>query len=295
MCKKRKKAFEEAKNNFRLSVGAINSAISLFTEETLGYFETTKPIIEHIKKIGNLPVDEKLKIHQIEDFSKKWKNKFKIGNLFTNLCSSFIIAPLIAPLLGVPPGIMLGLIALFNCINQKHLKNLYISIYQRDSLYYNNNAINLNCLSQAIHSIKSLLDDGQKTLETIGYNYLKFSEQDKEVLVNCLNIMKSGHEEIDKYTDYVKPHYSNEDFQKFLASRAGEKFIAKREDLIVILADLLFSINYDKRGSILLWKSLRKNKEFLKACNTKKRLFSYKVMSIVSDALYFKERNDSLC
>ena len=63
------------------------------------------------------------------------------------------------------------------------------------------------------------------------------------------------------------------------------------EPLIILLANLLYSIELDTKDKKLLWKSLKNNKDFLKSLNFKKREVKSKVIDLAVDALEFKYKD----
>ena len=63
------------------------------------------------------------------------------------------------------------------------------------------------------------------------------------------------------------------------------------KDLIILLANILYKIDIDEETKILLWKSLRKNKDLLKSKGISKKEFDIDIMDIVFEALEFKYKN----
>ena len=62
------------------------------------------------------------------------------------------------------------------------------------------------------------------------------------------------------------------------------------EKLIISLANLLYKIDIDTKDKKLIWKSLKKNKEFLKSVNMPEQNLKYSIMEVTFDALQYKYR-----
>ena len=62
------------------------------------------------------------------------------------------------------------------------------------------------------------------------------------------------------------------------------------EKLIISLANLLYKIDMDTKDKKLIWKSLKKNKEFLKSVNMPEQNLKYSIMEVTFDALQYKYR-----
>ena len=60
------------------------------------------------------------------------------------------------------------------------------------------------------------------------------------------------------------------------------------EKLIISLANLLYKIDMDTKDKKLIWKSLKKNKEFLKSVNMPEQNLKYSIMEVTFDALQYK-------
>lgn len=71
------------------------------------------------------------------------------------------------------------------------------------------------------------------------------------------------------------------------------KFNVPYDRVIIDLSNTLYKIDYDEKDKKLLWKSLRKNKDFLKSMNISKKQFTLSVMNIVSLALNLKYKTNS--
>lgn len=63
-----------------------------------------------------------------------------------------------------------------------------------------------------------------------------------------------------------------------------------KKKLIISLANLLYKIDMDTKDKKLIWKSLKKNKEFLKSVNMPEQNLKYSIMEVTFDALQYKYR-----
>ena len=86
----------------------------------------------------------------------------------------------------------------------------------------------------------------------------------------------------------LQAKFSEEDYDAFVSATGTE---SPFKNIIISLANLLYKIELDDKDKTLLYKSLKKNKEFLASTDMKKKDFKIDILDTVSAALEYKYNN----
>lgn len=176
----------------------------------------------------------------------------------------------------------------------KRLEKVFISISKRDVNSYKLAIVELQERITRIKEEQSLLNRAINKIQTFGLDYDKMTEQQQYELGTYVNLMNSSTQLLVNPILGLVPKYTVQDFDEYKASITDDKetkFLDIFEPLIILLANLLYSIELDTKDKKLLWKSLKNNKDFLKSLNFKKREVKSKVIDLAVDALEFKYKD----
>ncbi|MDU2353986.1 MAG: hypothetical protein E7D92_05235, partial [Anaerococcus sp.] len=113
-------------------------------------------------------------------------------------------------------------------------------------------------------------------------------------LGSYVNLMNSSTQLLTNPIINLEPKFTEVDFDTFINSKTINMKASLCNDnkaLIISLANLLYKIEIDEETKILLWKSLKKNKEMLKSMGISKKELDIDLMNIVSEALEFIYQN----
>ena len=85
----------------------------------------------------------------------------------------------------------------------------------------------------------------------------------------------------------LQPKFSEQDFDKVCAleSETFRKYFKAHRNMVISMANLLYTIPLDDKDKKLLAKSLRKNKEFLESVQMTKKEFGVEDITMIERAL----------
>lgn len=187
-----------------------------------------------------------------------------------------------------------GLLLRKNSGDKKRLENLFISISNRDVKSYE------LAIIEIIERINRIIDETNKLNEAInliksfGLDYNIMTEKQKYTLGSYVNLMNSSTQLLTNPIINLEPKFTEVDFDTFINSKTINMKASLCNDnkaLIISLANLLYKIEIDEKTKILLWKSLKKNKEMLKSMSISKKELDIDLMNIVFEALEFIYQN----
>ena len=128
-------------------------------------------------------------------------------------------------------------------------------------------------------------------METYGLDYSAMTEKQQYELGAYVNLISSSTALITNPIQGVQQKYTTEDFERYLSimhmTGYPEKYI-RDKDVIVFLANLLYQIELDDKDKDLLGKSIKTNKDLLKALKTNKKNFDPDYIDLAIDAVKFK-------
>ena len=175
--------------------------------------------------------------------------------------------------------------------DQKHLEKIFTLISKRDVKNHELAIAEINERIKRINNETYLVKDALLRMETYGFDYSKMTEKQQYELGSYVNLVSSSTALITNPILGVQPKYTEEDFKRYLSimhmTGYPEKYI-RDKDVIVFLANLLYQIDLDDKEKDLLGKSIKTNKELLKALNTTKKFFDDKYIDLAIDAIRFK-------
>ncbi|MBS5989731.1 MULTISPECIES: hypothetical protein [Anaerococcus] len=187
-----------------------------------------------------------------------------------------------------------GLLFWKNNKDKKHLENLFAAISHRDVKSYELAIVEILERIKRIDDESEKLDDAIENIKTFGLDYDLMTEKQQYTLGSYINLMHSATQLLINPIKGLKVKFSINDFDSFMDMKSKNIDISiykHSKDLIISLANMLYKIELDEETKILLWKSLRKNKDMLKSKGISKKEFDIDIMDIVFEALEFKYKN----
>ena len=158
-------------------------------------------------------------------------------------------------------------------------------ICKRDIKSYELAIVELNERISRIKEESVKLYNAIEKIESFDSDYNQMAQAQQYELGAYVNLMSASTQLLVNPILGLQPKYNEEDFSKFI-SDGNRKDINK--DLIIALSNLLYKIELNNKDKQLLWKSFKKNKEFLASMDISKKEFDYIILDIVSEALDFK-------
>ncbi len=179
---------------------------------------------------------------------------------------------------------------------QKRLENIFTLIGERDIKSYELAMVELNERIQRIVDETAKLNQAIGKIQTFGTDYNEMSEAQQYELGAYVNLMSSSTQLLINPILGLQPNYSEEDFEQFLSTRSAsnkenntteeaESKTNVRNKLILVFANLLYSIDLDKTDCKLLAKSFKKNKKFLSEMGISKQDFDQEIIDLACEAL----------
>lgn len=187
-----------------------------------------------------------------------------------------------------------GLLFFKNSNDKKKLENLFAAISHRDIKSYELAIVEILERAKRIDNESKKLDEAIENIKTFGLDYDLMTEKQQYALGSYVNLMHSSTQLLINPIKGLKAKFSQEDFDSFMDMKSKDTDISIYEDskdLIISLTNMLYKIELDEETKILLWKSLRKNKDMLKSNGISKKEFDIGTMDIVFEALEFKYKN----
>lgn len=178
-----------------------------------------------------------------------------------------------------------GLLLLKTTADQKRRENIFTLISERDIKSYELAIIELNERITRIIEETMLLNKAIDEIATFGLDYSKMTEKQQYTLGSYINLMNASTQLLVNPIMGLQAKYTEEDLEKFSLTSTIDSSLKKA---IISLANLLYKIELDDKDKSILYKSLKKNKEFLTAAELKKKDFKEEVLNIVSTALEHK-------
>ena len=181
-----------------------------------------------------------------------------------------------------------GLLLLKAKADQKRREAIFQLISERDVKSYDLAIVELNERITRIIEDTSRLKDAIKDIETFGLDYTQMTEQQQYTLGAYVNLMAISTGLLVDPILGLQAKFSEEDYDAYVSEIGVE---SPFKNIIISLANLLYKIDLDDKDKTLLYKSLKKNKEFLASTQMKKKEFKIDVLDTVSAALEYKYNN----
>lgn len=171
--------------------------------------------------------------------------------------------------------------------DKKRLERVFKSISVRDQKKYELAIVELN------ERIKRIIEETEKLNSAIveigsyGLDYEEMTEEQQYTLGSYVNFMTASAQLLVNPIMGLQPNYSDCSLEKFLSSNEVDAKYHSKKELIVYLANLLYSIDTDETDRKLLAKSFRGNKEFRIQMKLEKNDLHIELFNTVDRALKF--------
>lgn len=171
--------------------------------------------------------------------------------------------------------------------DKERLENVYTLISDRDVKSYELAIIELS------ERIKRIIDEIGKLeaaiikIETFGTDYSQMTEEQQYELGAYVNLMEAATMLLVNPILGLQPKFSEQDFDKVCAveTEPFRKYFIDHRNMVISMANLLFTIPLDEKDKKILAKSLRKNKEFLSSVQMPKKEFGVEDITMIERAL----------
>jgi hypothetical protein len=180
-----------------------------------------------------------------------------------------------------------GILFLKSQNDKKKLEKIFVLISERDEKRYKLATVELEERIDRIVKEATLLYRAISDIKTFGLDYSQMTEQQQYALGSYINLMNSSTQLLVNPILGLIPKYSDEDLETYLDSNKAA-WTPKYKKLVVFLANLLYSIDTDKKDKELLAKSFSNNKEFLETMDISKKAIGVGLFDDVEKVLKYK-------
>ena len=179
--------------------------------------------------------------------------------------------------------------------DQKRLENIFTLISERDATCYELAIVELNERITRIVEENSKLGIAIERIMTFGLDYTQMTEDQQYELGAYVNLMAASTQLLVNPILGLQPKYTENDCLDYFAHTPIDlkRDIHMNKDLQIYLCNLLYKIELDKTDMKLLWKSFKKNKEFLSSMELKKKEFDFIVIETAMDMLECKYQSQN--
>lgn len=174
--------------------------------------------------------------------------------------------------------------------DKNRIENIFTLISKRDVKSYNLATVELEERIARIQDENKKLEDGISIIKDFGTDYSTMSDSQQHELGAYVNLMRSSTQLLTNPILGLQPKYTYDDFERYCTDNQLNELLEypSYANIVVSLANLLYKIDMDTKDLKVMWKTLRKNKNMLKAFDIKKRDFIYSLIEITSMALEYK-------
>ena len=171
--------------------------------------------------------------------------------------------------------------------DKERLENIYARISNRDVKTYELAIVELSERIKRIIDETGKLETAIKKIETFGTDYIQMTEEQQYELGAYVNLMEASTMLLVNPILGLQPKFSEQDFDKVCAieSETFRKYFKAHRNMVISMANLLYTIPLDDKDKKLLAKSLRKNKEFLESVQMTKKEFGVEDITMIERAL----------
>lgn len=187
-----------------------------------------------------------------------------------------------------------GLFFFKNSNDKKKLENLFTAISHRDIKSYQLAIVEILERIKRIDNESEKLDEAIENIRTFGLDYDLMTEKQQYSLGSYVNLMHSSTQLLINPIKGLEAKFSLEDFESFIEVNSKNIYSSIYDDnknFIISLANMLYKIDIDAETKTLLWKSFRKNKEFLESMGISKKEFDIDIIDLALEALESKYEN----
>ncbi|QQK07722.1 hypothetical protein [Miniphocaeibacter halophilus] len=177
--------------------------------------------------------------------------------------------------------------------DRNRLENIFILISKRDVKSFELAIVEINERITRIKDEVQKLNNAIERIKEFGLDYNLMPEDIQYELGSYVNLMNSSTQLLINPILGLQSKYTEDDFKTY-NSFDKNKVDDRLRSLIIYLANLLYKITLDDKDKTLLWKSFKRNKEFLKLVEISKKDFDFSIIETVTDALqqkYHSEKN----
>ena len=163
--------------------------------------------------------------------------------------------------------------------DKERLENVYTLISNRDVKSYELAIVELSERIKRIIDETGKLEETVIKIETFGTDYSQMTEEQQYELGAYVNLMEAATKLLVNPILGLQPKFSEQDFDKVCAveTETFRKYFKDHRNIVISMANLLFTIPLDEKDKKLLAKSLRKNKEFLSSVQMTKKEFGVEI------------------
>lgn len=174
--------------------------------------------------------------------------------------------------------------------NKETIEEIFILIGKRDIASYKLAVVELKERIKRIRDENVKLKEAISIIYSFGLDYSRMSEKQQYQLGSYLNLMESSTQLMTNPILGLQPKYTENDFEIFrLYNETNDMFsYSAYRNAAVSLANFLYKIDMDAAERKLMWKTIRNNKEMLKAFNISRKNFELYIIETVNDALNYK-------
>lgn len=175
--------------------------------------------------------------------------------------------------------------------DQIRLENTFAQINKRDIKSHERAIAEINERVKRANEERIMLEEGLHKLEGYGFDYSAMTEEQQYELGVYVNLMSASTALLTEPILDLQPKYFDSDFDKYLSIMYRDGYpdeYEKNKDVIVYLANLLYKIKADEKDLELIGKSMKSNKNFLKALKINKKEFDVDYLRVARDAVQFK-------
>ncbi len=184
-----------------------------------------------------------------------------------------------------------GILLLVADNEKRQLESIFTHISQRDTKSYDLATVEINERVKRITNETGLLDSAIGRIQACGTDYELMTEAQQYELGSYVNLMEASTQLLVNPILGLQPRFTEDDYQRWIRNdkrNAGVDRADNQKDLLITLANLLYSILLDDGDRKLLAKTFKQNQEFLKALQLEKEDISPAVFDDVSRALIDK-------
>lgn len=184
-----------------------------------------------------------------------------------------------------------GLLIWKRVVDKNHLNDIFTLISERDTKSFDLAIVEINERIVRIDDETGKLHKATDRINSFGLDYNNMTEAQQYELGAYVNLMSSATQLLVNPIIGIQAKYTEEDYNAYLSWR--EKPLKESKDdntkkLVVCLCNLLYKIDLNERDKKLLRKSIKKNKDWLKQLDIKKKDVKSDLIDVVMDALNHK-------
>lgn len=170
---------------------------------------------------------------------------------------------------------------------KERLEDIFTRISKRNIKSYELAIVELGERIDRIKNEGIKLAEAIIKIESFGTEYNQMSESQQYELGAYVNLMEASTMLLIDPIMGLRSNYTEEDFEKLCASETAilKSYFVNHKSMVISLSNLLYKIELNDKDKKLLYKSLKKNKEFMESINMTKKEFDVDDLSMIERAL----------